>query len=428
MARQTRLMISFVALAAAGSLLSACDRRQAAGVPPIGSMEVSMGLETGPPPPMVYGPAAGALDPGQPIRVTALAPAPERYRYIDEAYDMVDAFDDSPPDYAFDYGGVEPWVWRSEGGYYRVAEAIPGGYREYYYGPQDDAPFLIRDPRYAYAYDGGALVAVYDIHGRVQPAAFVVRQADYAGRYYARARTLHYAALHQERRRPYADQWRASRQALAAPRQNWARARDRDAEWRRLREQRPNVQPAVWSQERQRREVTRRAEQTRGPDRPAVQAQAEHRAPPPVRAAHDERRGHDRGPAQDQRRAVEAPRQVQRAEAAQQHAAQASAREVARRGMREQHLQQQGERRRAAVRQGQAQQQPAQAWSAERIRGRAPEERVRAEPRQDRPQRLEAPNAQAHARPAVEQRERGPAQHGGPGKGGERGPDKHDRR
>ena len=253
MARQTRLMISLVALTATGALLAACDQRQAAGVPPIDSFETSMGLDDGPPPPVAYGPAVAALEPGQPLRVTALGPAPERYRYIDDAYEMVDAFGDSPPDYAFDYGGAEPWVWRSGGGYYRVVEAIPDGYREYYYGPQDDVPFLVRDPRYSYAYDGGALVAVYDIYGRVQPAGFVTRQSDYAARYYARARTLHYAALHQERRQPYADQWRARQQSLEAPRHRWAQERERDSEWRRLREQRPAVQQATWSQERQRR-------------------------------------------------------------------------------------------------------------------------------------------------------------------------------
>lgn len=450
MARQTRLMISFVALAAAGSLLAACDQQQAAGVPPVGSMEAAMSLDAGPPPPMVYAPAADALDPGQPIRVTALGPAPQRYRYIDDAYEMVDAFGDSPPDYAFDYGGVEPWVWRSEGGYYRVVEAIPGGYREYYYEPQDDVPFLVRDPRYAYAYDGGALVAVYDIYGRVQPATFVVRQADYAGRYYARGRTLHYAALHQERRRPYADQWRASQPVLAAPRHRWARERDRDAEWRRLREERPDVQRAVWSNERQRREASRATEQPRG-DRPASQGRTELRATPaapPARIARDERR--DRGQPADLRRSFEAPRQVQRAEAAQQHAAQVSARDAARLESQQRRVQQkQVERQRGEAAQQHAvhasareaarldgqqrraqQQQVArqrnEAQHAERARTQPAQERVRIEPRQER--RVEAPNAQAHGRPAIAQpHERAPAPHGG-AKGGPKGEDKHDKR
>lgn len=430
MARQTRLMTSLAALAAAGSLLAGCDR-QSVAVPPIGSMEANMGLEAGPPPPLVYGPSVDALDPGQPIRVTALGPAPERYRYIDDAYEMIDAFDDSPPDYAFDYGGVEPWVWRSESGYYRLVEVIPGGYREYYYGPQGDEPFLVRDPRYSYAYDGGALVAVYDTYGRVQPASFVTRQADYASRYYTRARALYGAAQHQDHRRPYADQWRERQQALAAPRHRWAQERQRDPEWRRLREERPAVQQAAWSRERQQRQATRLADQSRKPDKPMFQAREDRRAmpaPPPLRVARDERR---ESPAGDLRRAVEAPRHVQRAEAAQQHAAQASAREAVRAEVQERRVQQQqAERQRGEVRQAQAQQQRGQARHAQRAEAQPSpqEERVRVEPRQDRPQRIEAPNAQAHGRPAVAQpHERSAAQHGGP-KGGPKGEDKHDKR
>jgi hypothetical protein len=454
MAYQTRLMTSLVALTAAGVLLAACDQRQAASVPPIDSFETSMGLDSGPPPPMAYGPAGDALEPGQPLRVTALGPAPERYRYIDDAYEMVDSFGDSPPDYAFDYGGVEPWVWRSGGGYYRVVEAIPDGYREYYYGPQDDTPFLVRDPRYSYAYDGGALVAVYDIYGRGQSAGFVSRQADPAARYYARARTLHYAALHQERRQPYADQWRARQNALEAPHHRWAQERERDPEWRRLREQRPAVQQATWSQERQQRQaqVTRLAEQPRKPDRSTPQVHGERGVPPPpTRVVRDERRDQVRSPAEarGQPQSAEGPRRAQRGEAAQQQAAQASAREASRaQGEQRQLGRQQAERDRGQARQAQAQverqrgearqarqqHEQAQAKPAQQAQAQQPrrEERAQPAPRQERPQRAETPkaqtpDAQAHGRPAAARQQAAPAQRGGP-KGGDKGGDKPDRR
>jgi hypothetical protein len=414
MARQTRLMISFVALAAAGALLAGCDRQQAAGVPPIDSFETSMGLDSGPPPPMTYGPGVDSLQPGAPLRVSALGSAPERYRYIDDAYEMIDAFGDSPPDYAFDYAGSEPWVWRSGGGYYRVVEAIPDGYREYYYGPQGDEPFLVRDPHYAYAYDAGALVAVYDLQGRVQPVSFVTRQADYAGRYYARARTLHYAALHQERRRPYADQWRARQGALAAPSQRWAQERERDPEWRGLRERRPAGQQAAWSQERQQRaaQVTRLAEQ---PHKPLVQAR-------------DQRRDPERKPMQARvsTPAVESRPEAPRAEMA---GADAQQRRV---------QAQQAEHRRGDIHQAQQQRQKAQARPLEQAQAQQPHHQERAQampqqgkPQQNRPQRAEAPNAQAHGRPAAAQQRAAPTPHEGPkggGKGGEKGGDKHDRR
>ena len=445
MAHRTRLMTSLVALAATGALLAGCDRRETAGVPPVGSMDATLALQDGTPPPVTYAPAPEALEPGQPLRVTALGPAPERYRYIDDAYEMVDAFGDSPPDYAFDYGGVEPWVWRSDEGYYRMVEEVPGGYREYYYGPDGDTPFLVRDPRYSYAYDDGALVAVYDTYGRVQPASFVARQADYAGRYYARARILHYAALHQERRRPYADQWRARETALTAPRRHWARERDQDAEWRRLREDRPAARQAAWTHERQVRaaRVTQVAQEARRPDRREARALP---APEPIRAEHDRRHDRAQVEARGPARLAEAPRPVQRADSAQRHAAQAVTRETDRAQIQQRQAERRAQRgeaqaehhRAEADRQhGQAERQRAQ---GERQAQRGPaqsqrrQEQVRSEPR---PSRVEAPNAQAHGRPAAAQQherpqaQHGEAQHGGPkggGKGGDHGGDKHDRR
>ena len=271
-----QLPIALIAAVSATALLAGCGDQHAAVLPPpTGAPIASMGLDEAAPPPPAYAPVADRLAPARPMRVAAAGPAPDRYLYVDDAYDMIDAFGDSPPDYAFDYDGVEPWVWRSDAGYYRVVEFTPDGLREYYYEPGYDEPFLIRDPRYSYGYHSGVLVTVYDSYGRALPHDLVVRQADYAGRYYARAEALHYAALHQHRRAAYARQWQARQDVLAEARQRWAIQRDRDNEWRLLRDRRGEVQRTNWAPEqRQRADYAARiaAEQKSQPQRGLMQA------------------------------------------------------------------------------------------------------------------------------------------------------------
>ena len=70
-------------------------------------------------------PAVQALPGGPPARVVRLVDPSQRYAYVDRAYRMSDAFADAPPDYSFDYGGVRPWIWRSNSGAYRVLERTP---------------------------------------------------------------------------------------------------------------------------------------------------------------------------------------------------------------------------------------------------------------------------------------------------------------
>ncbi len=80
----------------------------------------------------------------------------ERYAYLDRAYSMGRAFGDAPPDNTYDYDNEQPMVWRSDDGYERVAEELPGGgVRYYYYQAGAGDPYLIQDPDYSYGYEGG---------------------------------------------------------------------------------------------------------------------------------------------------------------------------------------------------------------------------------------------------------------------------------
>mgnify|MGYP003341365286 CR=1 FL=1 len=211
---------SLVALTAAG-----CDRTPQASDP--------LPLTTAAYEPLAPAPSVEALPRATPARLAYLADPNDAYGYYDQAYDMGWAFADAPPDYAFDYDGVEPWVWETDDGWARYIEPLGYGDRYYYYGPDGGYPFLVRDPDYAYAYDrGGRLVVVYDRDGRVMPRDFVVERADVAGRYLARAESLRKAARRERREAIAEANWAVRQGRIAAERERQARLAEQQAAWR----------------------------------------------------------------------------------------------------------------------------------------------------------------------------------------------------
>jgi hypothetical protein len=180
-------------------------------------------------PPAAPAPAAAALPPAP---VEAPSPPVQQYRYVDQAAALSSALANVPPNYAIDYQGTKPWVWRAPNGGYRVVETIPGGQRTYFYAPGARAPYLVRDTQYTYAFDNGRLAVVYGPAGQALPAAVAARQAAIAGRYFQRAQWLHDAAMNSRKEAASAADWRAHQAAMAA--QQAARDRDRrqNADWR----------------------------------------------------------------------------------------------------------------------------------------------------------------------------------------------------
>jgi hypothetical protein len=252
------MLTSGMALLAASLSLAACNKRsdsQAAAPPATGAPIASLPLAQGEPPPEPSLATTAQLPPAGPIRIAPSSSERSRYRYIDDAYAMSGAFADSPPDYTVDYQGSRPWIWRSQSGAYRVVEQGPDGERDYYYAAGADQPFLVRDPQYAYAYDGGALVQIYDAQGRALPSADSARQADFAARYLARARQLYSAAVHQQRQAAYAADWQARREAVLAPQRDWRVQQQQDPDWRRWHEQRMAQQQADWGGEHDQRQA-----------------------------------------------------------------------------------------------------------------------------------------------------------------------------
>ena len=102
--------------AAATSLaLAACNQKPAG--PVTGAPIASLPLAEATPPPAVIAPVADQLPPAPPLARVARPQRP-LYSYVDDAYELGDAFADSPPDYTVYYEGERPWVWRSGGGEY----------------------------------------------------------------------------------------------------------------------------------------------------------------------------------------------------------------------------------------------------------------------------------------------------------------------
>jgi hypothetical protein len=200
-------------------------------------------------------PAASELPASGPIRPASAGVVREPYRYIDDAYALGDAFGDSPPDYTIDYGGTRPLIWRTRSGDYRMIERTDDGDRAYYYHAGADRPFLVRDPRYAYAYDGGALVVIYDASGRPVSQAITARDADVAGRYLSRAAQLYRAALQQQRLSAEAADWQARRNTVLAQQRDWLADQQRNDDWRRWRDEQSRRQHANLGEERSQRQA-----------------------------------------------------------------------------------------------------------------------------------------------------------------------------
>lgn len=206
---------------------NSADSNAAAPLPPL---PAAVPMTTGPATPAAVAPSGSAL-PGRPARLARLGNPSEGYAWLDRAYGQAAAEEDAPPDYGFDYEGVEPWTWDAADGSREIVEPVPDGYRYYYYQPDEDTPYLVRDPDYSYAYDGPSLVAVYGRGGRLLPIVAGVGVALLAGRYVARAQSLYGASVNRPRLGVAAGNWAARSAAVSAARAQWSADRAQSAAW-----------------------------------------------------------------------------------------------------------------------------------------------------------------------------------------------------
>lgn len=188
-------------------------------------------LTSGAPFDILLAPAYADLPPAPQTVPVYYAPEPIAYDYWNDAYDMNQAYYDQPPAY-YNYNGATPMVWTQPYGQpygqstsltdtltnfaiTRIVEAlVGGGQREYFYQPGYQYPYFVRDPQYAYAFDDGRLVSVYDPYGRVLPQTMLVQQAPVVSRYLYRADNLYEAALASTLMPLAPDVWRTQRVLL----------------------------------------------------------------------------------------------------------------------------------------------------------------------------------------------------------------------
>ena len=213
-------------------------------------------------------PVAIDLPQARPARLGPLLDPGDGYAYLDRAYFLNEAFNEAPPDYGFAYADEEqPWVWRTDDGFVRIAEFLPYGVRYYYYEPGEDYPFLIRDPDYGYAYADSQLVAVYDSDDTLLPPEDLTLHAPIAGRELARAQAMFRGAGRDPQ--PVAlSGWTSRRTQIASDLSRWRNLESHQSAWRKYHQEHLKPEQAHWSPERFRRaaETARIDRQIHDPD------------------------------------------------------------------------------------------------------------------------------------------------------------------
>ena len=223
-----RTHASLIAVLLLGTALGGCNQGPAPVAQPSDSgstaadaAPATLPLTTTGPATLVAAPPATALPAGQPMPLRRLANRRQGYGYLDRANYQEEAFADAPPDYSFDQDGVRPWTWASRDGARVITEPVAGGYRTYYYNSGAQEPYLVREPRYSYAYENGALVGVFGQDGTMYDPQAGNEQALAAARYHQRARSLWRNAQEGQRVPVNAHAWGDRRADLSSQRMNW---------------------------------------------------------------------------------------------------------------------------------------------------------------------------------------------------------------
>jgi hypothetical protein len=253
-----RRTLTAISLVLATFTLGACGQGQApaasSAAPSTAPLPPPLPLTTEAAPPPAPAPRVSNLPPAPAAGLAYLDDPVQQYAFEDRAANLSDVLGDTPPDYGFDFGGTQPWVWRGDG-FMRIMEPTPDGDRYYYYDAGSSWPYLVRDGDYSYAYAGGRLAVIYGPDGQALRGSEAQYRADLAGRYLVRARALYGAALAAQRRSVALNAWRNQSKTLAQDREQWQRQQMAHADWRAYHDAHQAEDEAYWQGERDRRQA-----------------------------------------------------------------------------------------------------------------------------------------------------------------------------
>jgi hypothetical protein len=233
-----RTRAPLIAVLLLGTALGGCNPGPAPDGQPSGSgsaaadaAPATLPLTTSGPTTLVAAPPPMALPVGRQLPLRRLANRRQGYGWLDRANYQEEAFANAPPDYSFDQDGVRPWTWASRDGARVITEPVAGGYRTYYYDQGAQEPYLVRDPRNAYAYENGALIGVFAPDGTMFDPQQGTEQAIDAARYHERARALWRNAQGGQRMPVNAHVWGDRRADLSAQRMTWQSHQTDNPDW-----------------------------------------------------------------------------------------------------------------------------------------------------------------------------------------------------
>ncbi len=253
--RSAVVSVSLLAMALAGCNKTPQDMTATTANSGLPALPAALPMQTGPASQLVAAPPVSALPVRRYVGLSRPARERESYAYLDRASDVQDEIGDAPPDYDYDNDdGVRPWVWETNGGDYRYAEPASDGYRDYYYQPGEDHPYLVRTRDRSYAYAGGALVAIYLLNGALLPPDRYDAYRDEASRYYWRGQDLRHAADRRPHEGVVAANWAAQRPQFDSDRASWAAARSGQPDWQSYHARNDPSRQQGWQQEHQQRQ------------------------------------------------------------------------------------------------------------------------------------------------------------------------------
>lgn len=159
------------------------------------------------------------------------------YYWIDTADGLLEAIGDAPPDFTFDFRGEDAWGWETRDGDLVLAEETDeGAIRYFYYAPDADAPFLVQQLGWSFAYSGRRLAMVYDSDGAALPPDQQGVHERRARSLYTRGVALREAAAGEDRWQSVDAGWWAGQMASVIDlRLHWESGRARHPGWRQWR-------------------------------------------------------------------------------------------------------------------------------------------------------------------------------------------------